>query len=628
MNLAPMVVCIVFAALLLPGDVVRGVSDGTVSSDDIDPRVKTRPELKDIAREKAAVQQEGDTSQLNLPEDTSSQFAVRQLRISGNTLISTDELLKNMPLVYNTSDKPADQADPGDLYDLRTLHEVIAHPDQPHEVSRRAMRGFTQYILSVYQDRGYAGIYVYISAQAVPGGAEFQDGVLPIDIVEAIVSDVSITSYDPEGKPTEKEFLRSSFVKSWSPIKTGQIVKKNELDNFVNLLNLSPDRYVSAVISRGSEPDTLAVGYDIYEANPWHYYIQVDNSGITERQWAPRIGFINTNVTGRDDRLTAMLQGPVDKNPKHNHSYYLSYDLPLWTPRLRLNVYGGRSEFDIGGSGDIDFLGNGSFYGGMLRFNAFQKDEWFFDVTSSLSHEKSTVTTSLFPEFFGSEVEMDLWGLGLDIHRQNDMSSSSLVLERVQSIGGSSQKSFWDPSIGIGARTNAERDFSILTFSANHRRFLDQNKIQRFTGSFKYIRPDERLVPSKMTTFGGMYTVRGYEENKIVADGGILGSVQYEYDLIKHGESEETEGSEGIQKKKPWLRKLAPLVFFDYGRAQIKSAVAGENSVEELCSVGVGFLVDIGEHFNIGVYYGHPLRSTNDTKKSNGRLNVGLMMRW
>ena len=74
------------------------------------------------------------------------------------------------------------------------------------------------------------------------------------------------------------------------------------------------------------------------------------------------------------------------------------YDVPLWTPRLRLNLYGGRSEFDIDGGGGIDFLGNGYFYGGKLRFNAFQEDGWFFDLTTSLSREKSKVTTSLFPQ--------------------------------------------------------------------------------------------------------------------------------------------------------------------------------------------------------------------------------------
>jgi hemolysin activation/secretion protein len=206
------------------------------------------------------------------------------------------------------------------------------------------------------------------------------------------------------------------------------------------------------------------------------------------------------------------------------------------------------------------------------------------------------------------------------------MSNTSFVFERIQSISGSSsQKEFWNSVSGTGARTNAERDFKIVTFSANHSRFLDTNKVQRMLGSFKYIRPDERLIPAKMTTFGGMYSVRGYEENRIVADGGILASLQYEYDLVKHGEVEETEEP---RERKPWLKKLAPLVFWDFGRAKMKDPVPGEERAQELNSLGLGMIIEIGEHFNGGIYYGYPLRATGDTEKGDGRLNISLMMRW
>jgi hemolysin activation/secretion protein len=201
------------------------------------------------------------------------------------------------------------------------------------------------------------------------------------------------------------------------------------------------------------------------------------------------------------------------------------------------------------------------------------------------------------------------------------------VLERIQSIGGSSQKRFWDTATSTGARTGAQRHFKIVALSANHSRFLDTDKVQRLLGSFKYIRPDERLVPAKMTTFGGMYSVRGYKESRIVADGGILGSVQYEYDLIRKSEAGRTI-SERSQNTKRELKKIAPLVFFDYGRANTKDHVAGEKGTEELFSLGLGMIVEHGEHFNAGIYYGHPLRSAGDTKKGNGRLHVGFTMRF
>ena len=274
---------------------------------------------------------EADAEQLNLPEDTTARFTVKEVRISGNTLISTDELFRTMPLVYNASDKPLHEAETGDLYDVRILHEIISQPGQPRQVSRRTMQGFTEYILSVYKAHDYEGIYVYISAQAVQRRAELRDGLLPIEVVEAKISEIVITPHDREGQKVEKGILRKSLIEAWSPVKIGQMAHRKKVDDFVSLLSLNPDRYVSAVISRGSEPDSLALGYDVYEANPWHYYIQLDNSGARERQWAPRVGIINTNITGRDDRFTATYQGALD-SIEDNYLVFGSYELPLLTP--------------------------------------------------------------------------------------------------------------------------------------------------------------------------------------------------------------------------------------------------------------------------------------------------------
>jgi hemolysin activation/secretion protein len=123
-----------------------------------------------------------------------------------------------------------------------------------------------------------------------------------------------------------------------------------------------------------------------------------------------------------------------------------------------------------------------------------------------------------------------------------------------------------------------------------------------------------------------MYTVRGYKESRIVADGGILASVQYEYDLVRHGMS--VEESRNISKEKPFLRKLAPLAFFDYGRAKIEDPVAGEKETEDLYSVGPGVLTELGDNFVGAVYYGIPLKDADDTDEGHGRFNVSLMMRW
>jgi len=225
---------------------------------------------------------------LTFPEDTSQRFLVKELRISGNDSISTAELLEELPFAYTISEQ-IDDTTVEQVYDFRVLHDVILAPGQEREVSLKTIQGLTKYVLSIYQEEGYAGIYVYIPNEAVQGTA-LVDNVLPVEVLEGKIAEIAVERYDFDRQEVEKGFLKDSAIKTWSPVKEGEVIQKNKVDDFVKLLNLNPDRYVSAVISRSADPNALNLTYDVYEANPWHWYLQVDNSGTEERQWSPRIG--------------------------------------------------------------------------------------------------------------------------------------------------------------------------------------------------------------------------------------------------------------------------------------------------------------------------------------------------
>ena len=616
---------------------------GVAWGDDLEPTtVEEEMKLEEKAREqekgqiskKMPVITDEQIAQLTFPKDTSPVMTVKQLQITGNTLISSEEIMSRIPVVFNASAAPLMKAESKYLYDFRELRKVIDMPGQPRQISARTIKGLTQCILSIYRSKGYAGIYV---EALVEEGKKLPNDTLTIKVTEAPVTEVTTKFFTPDNVPVEEGYLKKSSVLKWSPIQPGQVGNEKELNDFINLLNLNPDRYISAVVSKGPQKDTLALGYNIYEANPWHWFWQIDNAGTKDRQWAPRLGLINTNLLGIDDTLTIFHQSNWDSTFDENYSVYGSYDFPVAGPDWRLNVFGSYSEFDVEGGAGINFLGNGHVYGAELRYNLYQENGWFFDLTTSLSHEKSKIrsTSSLInlASIGVGEVQMDLWGLGFNMHRRDDMSTSSVSLDRVQSVSASKQKYFWDedvpPAVATGIRTNSERDFTIYSASASHSQFLDTDKVQRVTGSFDWIIPEERLVPAKMTVFGGMYSVRGYEESGVVADGGILASLQYEYDLVKYDEAKRRSQGEDIEKEeKSWLRKLSPLAFVDYGRAKIKDAVPGEKSSENLLSIGMGLLLDIGDNFSGAVYCGYPLKTTTTTDKGNSRVHASLMLRW
>jgi len=587
------------------------------------PAVQTQPVVTPLEEKptEATVETKPVVAEVNAPAAAIPSLGVKEVRITGNTLISMEELLQRMPDVYNASKKPLEEAPPNAVFDLKVLKDIICNPGQVRQVSTQSIQGLTKYILSVYQKRNYAGIYVYVPAQAFAEG-KLRDDVLSIRVLEAGLSDVTVTYRDVNGVEVEKGRLKLEAFSKWSPVEAGQVANKKKLDDYINLLNLNPDRRVYATVSPGAEPNTLALKYDIYEANPWHYFIQLDNAGTGNLEWAPRLGVINTNLLGFDDKITGVVQGSTKNDPTDNYAAYGSYDFPIFTPRLRLNLFASRSEFDtVTAVQGLDFLGNGSSYGGILRFNAFQTKGWFFDLLGTIRHDKSKFTETQFG-FGSSEVSIDLWGIGFDIHRTTDMANSSIIFNRLERMGGSGDTAFNEARPG-----GADPDFSIWTFSAAHQQFLDAYRINRLLGSFTYIKPDGRMVPVEMTSFGGLYSVRGYHESEIVADGGIIASVQYEYDIVKANERQQPK-DQPAPVTKPCLRKLAPCGFWDFGRAVTEDPVSTEQGVQELCSLGVGVITEIGDHFSSGIYYGWPLRSTDETESGRGRCSINLMMRW
>ncbi|MCP4608454.1 MAG: ShlB/FhaC/HecB family hemolysin secretion/activation protein [Planctomycetes bacterium] len=621
------IMCFVLAFLL--ASVFCFMADASQRKTEYDPKMEQmredakRAEREALEKDKAKLAE--DISEIDLPEDTTQKISVKEISISGNTLLTTDELLGDMPLIYNASLDTLKMADSRDLYDFRVLHEIILAPGQPRQVSTRTIRAFTQYLVSVYRKNNYSGIYVYVPSQAMIDGERLIDDIMPVEVIEASVSKVRVTQYDIEQNAVEEGYLSKDAVLEWSPIKEGQVGNQKKLDDFVNLLNLNPDRYVSAVVTQGDEPETLTVAYDIYETDPWHFFLQVDNSGTRDRQWNPRFGIINTNVLGFDDKFMAIVQAPPESGIEDNYSVYGTYDFPIMGPKLRLNLYGGYSEYDIHPeSGSINFIGNGSFGGGILRYNALQMDGWFFDILGSMSYERSRLTPSLFPQFLGSNIRMGIWGIGVDIHRSTDITNSSITFNRHDNFDGSDSGDF------NMARTGADKDFTIYTTTAAHSHFLDAYKVQRIGGSARWITSPDRLIPAKMTTFGGMYTVRGYDEYEVVADGGILGTLQYEFDVIQYDKVMNKTAEEGgpTDVDKYELKKLAPLVFLDYGRTTITDTVPGERKHRTLFSAGVGTIFEIGDNFSGGVYYGYPLRKTPDTRVGKGRVNAGFLLRW
>jgi len=195
--------CILFIALL-------SVLAANAAAESIDSIGPIRTDSQEILEEKASEEQTAEIKQvsedvsadefalLELPEDTTPMMSAKDISITGNTLISSEELLSNIPLVYNSSNLPLSEAPVDSLYDFSAVLEIIAMPGQSRQISARTIRGLTQCILSLYKEDGYSGIYVSVPQETISGG-QLQDEILLVKVTEASVSSVSVEYFSPTG---------------------------------------------------------------------------------------------------------------------------------------------------------------------------------------------------------------------------------------------------------------------------------------------------------------------------------------------------------------------------------------------------------------------------------------------
>lgn len=113
--------------------------------------------------------------------------------------------------------------------------------------------------------------------------------------------------------------------------------------------------------------------------------------------------------------------------------------------------------------------------------------------------------------------------------------------------------------------------------------------------------PDS-LLPLERIAVGGISTVRGYQENQLVADNGVIGSVEVRVPLV---------GTPGNQLQ------LAP--FFEIGSVWNNDDLDPDPAT--IASLGTGLLWQLGSSLDLRLYYGIPLVSVDnesDSLQANG----------
>lgn len=487
------------------------------------------------------------STELNQPYSNSQdRFLVKDIQVKGNTVLQPEikELIKKSDLKYH-------RATFEDLVCLRSR------------------------ITALYLQNGYI-----TSGTFLLNNQDLSQGIVSIQVVEGELEGIQITGL---------KRLRENYVRSRINLAATTPLNEKSLETALQLLILNPIiTTVNAELTAGKRAGSNILLLDIQEADAFSTTLALDNyrvPSIGETQASVNIA--HNNLLGFGDRVSAQYNFTEGLD-----LYNFSYTIP-W------NAKDGTLSFSYD-NGDSEII-----------------EEQFRDL--DIKSETETISFNLRQPLLRSPNQEFTLSFGLDLSRRRtflqgepfafplsgqDGVSNTTVLRFSQDWVNRNTKSLLAArsqfNIGIDAFdatiTSTEPDGKFFTWQGQFQwvqQLSDRNLlVARIGGQFA---PDP-LLSIEQFSLGGVNTVRGYQENQLITDSGILASIEFRIPLTKN----------------PSTLQLTP--FFDFG--------AGWNNEEPesdpatLASLGVGVNYSIASQLNLNLDYGIPLIAVDDKGNS------------
>ncbi len=464
------------------------------------------------------------------------------------------------------------------------LQEQIAALIKPFEnrkVTFEELIGLRSMITQLYINNGYvtSGAFL-LNNQALNSGS------VQIQVVEGELEQINISGLNR---------LRESYVRSRIAIAAKRPLNRQRLEEALQLLQLDPlISQVNAELTVGSTPGRNILQVRLREAPAFHAGVSIEN-----RQ-APSIGstggrlFVaHDNLLGFGDRLSAEYEITEGLN-----LYDFNYAIPVNARNGIIGLRYGNSDSRI-----------------------IEDDFRELDIKS----ETRTFSLSFRQPVSRSPTSEFALGLALDIRRNQTFLLDDIPYSFSEGPEDGESKvtviRFSQDWVNRGARRvlAARSQFSIGldTFDATSNNTGTDGRFFAWLGQFQWVqqlsprtlflaRVDAQLTPDALLPLeqlgiGGVDTVRGYRQNQLVTDNGILSSAEVRIPLTSD----------------PRVFQIAP--FFDIGTAWNNRGPDPDSST--LASLGLSLRWLIGEDLSLRLDYGIPLIAVDnrgDSLQDNG----------
>jgi hemolysin activation/secretion protein len=420
---------------------------------------------------------------------------------------------------------------------------------------RSAINQLCDSIVQTLAAQGVAGVFVQLHPEDVDEttGADLREGRKDLRLVVwtgTVAGIQTIASGDRlERRLASGELSRVNpddpihkRIHEQSPLNTGSLLHKDELDEFLFRLNRHPGRRVDVAVAPGDKPGEVMVDYLVAESRPWSVYAQISNTGTkSTNSWRERFGFVHNQLTENDDILRLDY---VTGGFSQAHSVSVNYDFPIMSDQMRVRVYGTFSTFEAAdvGFNDESFSGTTWAGGAELSTLLYQRREFFVDgligARVSNVHIENTVTNLDGTENFAMPY------IGARMERATESSSifGAVTFEyQVPELAGTDEE-----EVSNLGRRDADAEWPMLKFSLDTSIYLEPllnpagyagtsergplTLAHEFAASIRgQYAFGQRVIANEEEVAGGFYSVRGYPESAVAGDSVVIGTLEYRF---------------------------------------------------------------------------------------------------
>ena len=456
----------------------------------------------------------------------------------------------------------------GDVAPASVISAASAHVGAP--VSLASLDRMTRDMVLAFRDAGLPVVNVVIPPQDV------SNGVIQILAVVGRVGNVEVS-----GNTSNPQYYSEGF-----PLGQGDVVEEAAVLDHLRWKSRRFHRRVDAVYSPGDSFSATDLTFQVTEDKPWVVFFGADNTGSGGvGEYRLFGGFSIGDLWGLDHELSYQYTTSEEGHDALS-AHAVTYTLPIWH-RADLQLAGAWVE--SGAEAGPGFTtGESTQLSATVIQQLNRLRDWSRDARYGFEYKKSNSDFEFGGiNVFGNETQIGQF-FGQITGQRGDSKSATLAHIGLWWSPGGLFDNNTDEAFE-GSRGGADANYVYLRAGADHTMFLPGDV--RFNADIDFQVAADRLLPSEMMYLGGLNSVRGFDENAVRGDNGIVARFELQGPAMHLA----TDGTQDA------LRAYA---FFDIGAVSINGTKTVGEEDAHLAGAGLGLIYQYDSNLSAELAYG------------------------